>query len=512
MTLDKDSIIWAIDFIRNHSDSDLFPKMLEIDVMSDKRDEFAQLIEGKDLTQFLPGACRRFIVPKDELSYRQATQLDPQDAIILSAAIYKFGQGIENRRPKDDIVFSYRFRPDNVAGLYANKSAWNNFWQEAYRKSFRSGAVLYCDIADFYNQIYHHVVENQLAQSGFPNQATKWILKLLESTTAGVSRGVPVGPHGIHLIAEATMIPIDNSLTTHDLNFIRYVDDIMVFCESESSAKVALASVASTLDQQQRLMLQRHKTKIYTPAEFQRICVSMIEDRPISENEDKVLKVINKYSGGDPYRTVSYDNILEEDWKSISDEMIVSIISEYINRSDVDYIRLRWFYRRLTQIGHPGAIEVSLDQIHRLGPCFANICAYFASVQSIEAEKWKYLGGKFLELLDSDEVRHNEYFRLSILSLFTKNTHINHFAQLVKRYPSSEPFARREILLAAKLNSATDWLREHKEQYQNMDPWTQMAFIFGISELPRDDKRYFINKLTFDRPFTKVLAKWSKDA
>jgi retron-type reverse transcriptase len=512
MTLKKDSIDWAIDFVKSHSDSDLFPKTLEIDVIADRRDEFVQLIEGKDLATFVPGACRRFIVPKDELSYRQATQLDPQDSIILSAVIHQFGQGIEDRRISDSTVFSYRFKPDAVAGLYANKSAWNDFWTDAYKKGQKCGAILYCDIADFYNQIYHHVVENQLAESGFPNQATKWIVKLLESTTAGVSRGVPVGPHGIHLIAEATMIPIDNSLSTHGLNFIRFADDILVFCDSDNSAKTALASIASTLDQQQRLMLQRHKTKIYAPVDFAKLCISMIEDRPISENEDKILKVIKKYSGGDPYRTVSYENISEEDWKSVTEDMIASIIREYIGQADIDYIRLRWFYRRLTQIGHPGAIEVSLDEMQKLGPCFANICQYFASVQSIPPDRWKYLGERLLTLLDTEEVRHNEYFRLSILSLFTRNIHINHFGQLIKRYPTSEPFARREILLAAKLNTAIDWLREHKENYQNMDPWAQMAFIFGLSRFPRDEKKYFINRWTFERPFSKVLAKWSKDA
>ena len=271
MTLHKDSILWAIDFIRKHSDSDLFPKILEIDALADKSHEFAELLEGKDLAIFTPGACRRFIVPKDELSYRQATQLDPQDAIILSAVIYQFGQGIEDRRLSNKVVYSYRFNPDAVEGLYSSKSAWNDFWTEAHEKTIpilfplqkdKIGAVLYCDVADFYNQIYHHVVENQLTMSGFPNQATKWVIKLLESTTAGVSRGVPVGPHGIHLIAEATMIPIDNTLTTLGLDFIRYADDIIVFCDSDSSAKTALASIASTLDQQQRLMLQRYKTKM----------------------------------------------------------------------------------------------------------------------------------------------------------------------------------------------------------------------------------------------------------
>lgn len=237
----------------------------------------------------------------------------------------------------------------------------------------------------------------------------------------------------------------------------------------------------------------------------------MIEDRPISVDEDKILKVIRKYSGGDPYRTISYNEISEEDWGAIAEEVVTGIIHEYINKSDVDYVRLRWFYRRLTQIGNPGAIEVSLNEINRLGPCFANICTYFASVQSIDPKQWKSLGGRLLDLLGTEEVRNNEYFRLSILSLFTKNQHINHFSKLVARYPASEPFVRREILLAAKQNAAFDWLREHKENYQNMDPWQKMAFLFGVSGLPKDEKKFFINKCKFIQPFDVVLAKWAKD-
>ena len=80
--------------------------------------------------------------------------------------------------------------------------------------------VLYCDISDFYNQIHHHIIENQLSESGFPNQAAKYVVKLLESTTAGVSRGVTIGPHAVQLVAEATLIPIDNSMDFSGLNFL----------------------------------------------------------------------------------------------------------------------------------------------------------------------------------------------------------------------------------------------------------------------------------------------------
>lgn len=509
--LNGDALSWAVDFVQNHSDGDLFPKIIEINAISSIKDKFVALIEGKDLSQFPPGACRRFIVPKDEISYRQATQLDPQDSIILTSIVYQYGIGIEQRRLNNNIVFSYRFSPDINHGLYSTTNAWNDFWNKAYRESFNFKNVLYCDIADFYNQIYHHIVENQLIESGFSNQVTKWIVNLLESTTVGVSRGVPIGPHPIHLLAEATMIPIDNSITSQGFRFLRYADDILIFCDSEQAGKAALAKMALILDKQQRLMLQRHKTKIYNSEEFKILCAAMIEDRPISREEDEILKLIKKYSGGNPYRTISYNEISIEDWDHITEDIITKIIYEYINQKEVDYIRLRWLYRRLAQIGHPGAIEVSLDELPKLSPCFANICTYLASVQSIDGDRWKYIGERLLELLDSDEVLNNEYFRLSLLSLFTKNKDINHFSVLINKYPSSESFVRREILLAANQNSAYDWLREQKESYQNMDSWQKMAFVYGISGLPKDEKKYFINRISFYRPFDIILSKWAKN-
>jgi retron-type reverse transcriptase len=510
MTLNRDSIKWAIDFVSDHSDGDLFPKIIEISAICAKSDEFIKEIENKPLTDFPPKPCRRFIVPKDEISYRQATQLHPQDSLLLSALVYQFGQGIEDRRLGKDKIFSYRFLPTLSDGLYSNKYAWNEFWKKAYQLSHSSQTVLYLDIADFYNQIYHHTVENQLIASGFPNQAIKWLISLLESTTAGVSRGVPIGPHPIHLIAEATLIPIDNSLETSGFNFIRYADDILVFCGSEKEARSTLGIVASTLDRQQRLMLQRHKTKIYTPDDFRNLCREMIEDRPIDKEEAKLLGIINKYTGGDPYQSISYNSISHDDWAQFSNEIVSKIVTEYLGQNNVDYIRLRWFYRRLAQVGHPGAIDVSLERLDSLGPCLANICFYISSIQNIDKEQWKDIGGKLLLLLETEEVKQNEFFRLSILSLFSRNEFINHFSHLSKIFNMSDSFARREMLLSAFQNKAIDWLREHKEAFSNMDPWQKIAFLYCASLFPQDEKKYFINQFGYFGPFEQVLSKWAK--
>lgn len=509
--LNEDSIRWALEFLVSQGDGDLFPKLPEVQAVRDQSDYFVTLVSEKGHADLPPGPCRRFLVPKDDYSYRQATQLDPQDSILSCALIYTYGAQIENRRLAEDVVYSYRFKPTIEDGFYSKKDSWNQFWTKAHAKSLSAGCVLYCDIADFYNQIYHHTIENQLIASNLPNQAIKWFIALFESTTAGVSRGIPIGPHSAHLIAEATLIPIDNALVTHGFDFIRYADDILIFCNDEQHARTALAQVAATLDQQQRLMLQRHKTKIYSCEEFRGICGDMIQDRPISEDESHLLGIIKKYSGGNPYKLVTFNAISPEDWAEFTEDNIQSVIVDYLKQEPVDYIRLRWFYRRLAQVGHPGAIQVSLDNMHRLGPCLANICAYFSSVQAIENDRWLALGERLLQLLDLPDVAQQPFFQLSILSIFSRAPKVNHFVKLSPQFVNGNAFKKREIILAAKSNGAADWLREHKEGFQNMDPWQKMAFIYASAGLPKDEKKYFLNRHELHRPFEKALARWAKN-
>lgn len=144
------------------------------------------------------------------------------------------------------------------------------------------------------------------------------------------------------------------------------------------------------------------------------------------------------------------------------------------------------------------------------GHCLANICTYISSIQSITPEQWVGVGEKLIRLLAVEEIENNEFFRLSILSLFTRNKHMNHFSVLASRFQASDPYARREILLAARVNEAFDWLREHKELYGQMDPWQQMAFIYCTSGFPKDERKYFLSRWSYEGPCDETLAKWSK--
>jgi len=236
----------------------------------------------------------------------------------------------------------------------------------------------------------------------------------------------------------------------------------------------------------------------------------MVQDRPISDEEDRLLKIIKRYSGGNPYKVITYNSVNASDWVQFSQAVLERVITDYLGQKPIDFIRLRWFYRRLAQIGHPGAIDISLRNIETLGPCLANICTYLASVQFIDRQDWLRLGERLLDLLSLPEIVQQPYFRLSVLSLFSKTPHMNHFSRLAERYSSADAFAKREVLLSAKVNGASDWLREYKESFQHMDPWQKSAFVYAASELPRDEKKFFLNRQPFFRPFDQALAKWSK--
>lgn len=250
MKLSEESLSWAIDHLNKFGDTDLFPKPLEFNIIGDNKGDVLSKLKDVDLSSYTFGSARRFVVPKDTISYRTATQLDPIDSIFLTAIIHEYGQKIEDNRVKttEDKVFSYRFNPQDDYSLYNPDISWINFWENCKTKSEEYQYAVYLDIADFYNQIYHHTIENQLIEAGFPNQVTKWLVGLFESVTAKVSRGIPVGSHSTHLIAELVMIEIDNSMILKGFDFCRYVDDIVLFCKTEEEATIIIYKMADLLD------------------------------------------------------------------------------------------------------------------------------------------------------------------------------------------------------------------------------------------------------------------------
>ncbi|MHA1311480.1 MAG: RNA-directed DNA polymerase [Candidatus Helarchaeota archaeon] len=231
MKLNPESIEWAIEHLFLESDTDVFPKPLELDIIYKIKNDVIEKLEQIDIGAYNWNPARRFIIPKTDISFRIITQLDPIDNIIFSGIIYEYGNLIEKKRiPKNkNKVFSYRFSPQKDGKLYDITNSWKNFWDSCLGQSKKHKFVMYCDIADFYNQVYHHSIENMLDSCGFQTEIKNAIMRLIKSITQNISRGIPIGPHSFHLIAEMVLIPIDESLELRQIEFCRYMDDYVFF-------------------------------------------------------------------------------------------------------------------------------------------------------------------------------------------------------------------------------------------------------------------------------------------
>lgn len=516
MKLQEDSIRWAITHILKESDNDLFPRPFELNVIKDAKEEIINTIKEIDIGSYRWNSARRFLVPKDATAFRNATQLDIFDSIIFASIIREFGHLIEQVRiPEiDNIVFSYRFHPQIDGTLYSNKKAWENFYTKSKNLAPSYSHIVICDISDFYNQINLHTIENQLINCGLPNQINKSIKELIISITQRSSKGIPIGPHGSHLLAEMSLIPFDDNLKLQNIEFKRYVDDIIVFCESEKDARIKLNKVAEILDKEQRLILQKQKTKIITSHNFIEICKQNLLEQPINPIEADILEVINDYTSGDAYSKIQLSELSNEDLKSLSKENIEELFDSYLQNDSPNYERIRWLYRRLAQIGIPTAIEYSIKNFYELIPALNDVCLYINSCATNYTSNWSSLGEKIILLLDDEMIESNEFYKISLLNLFIYNQGLNNIDKLIKIFNNASGNLKRKIILSAINYNSSGWLRTLKESYNTFDNWTKRAYLIALHKLPKEEREFFfkgaITSLSDSNYFEKIIMKWSK--
>jgi hypothetical protein len=514
MKLSEQSVRWALAHLGKFSDTDLFPRLYELEALQELSVDAISAIANIDLGSHRYGPPRRFVVPKSHLSYRVATQLDPIDSIILAAIVYEYGSFIEARRipVQEERVFSYRFGPLPDGSLYSISPGWTDFWEACAEKGKKYQHAVYVDIADCYNQIYHHNLENRLIDCGLPNQSTKWIMGLLESLTAKVSRGIPVGPHSTHLLAECALLSLDNTIIANGIEFCRYVDDIVLFCNTPQEASVIVYKIADILDKQQRMILQQQKTRIFSRDGFQSYCDNMVIDQPISQAEESIIEIIGMHAES-PYVSVDIKQLTDDELAVFDSSIVNSILQGYLSSEESNFPRLRWFLRRLAQVGVPSGVDFCVQHIaSHLLPAIGDVCRYLVSSASNYQGDWRRLGGWILDNLEHPVLASNDYFQLSLLSLFGRNSSLNHLERLVRMYDRASPTVRREIVLAAYQAGASDWIRQLKESISGLDPWSKRAVLMAGSLLPPDERRFFLEAGRDAELLNMLLAKWARNS
>jgi hypothetical protein len=512
--LSPTSTRWAIKHLQKEGDTDLFPRPFEIDVISKFKDDLNKQLQNIDISNYSWIGGRRVIVPKDSFSFRTATQLDPMDTLVLTALIRQYGSKLEKRRISidEEIVFSYRFNPTPAGRMYDTKVSWFEFWDKSIERAHVSnGWVVIADVSSYYNQISHHTIENQLQAAGVPSYAITSIKNCLGNLTQQVSRGIPVGPHAVHLIAESAFDPIDRSILTRGYSFCRYVDDIHIFCKTEAEARIALYDLADILDSHQRLILQRHKTQILPVEQFIEYAYRILSETPLTPLEEDIIKVVDRYSDGNRYRRIQIAELTEEDRDTFSQSNLEGVLNSYLAQDEPNFVRVRWLFRRLAQVGAPGAVPLVLNNFEQFSPALADVASYLISTSSNFLDNWPEIGDGILRALRLPVIQHSDYLKVTLLNLYAQIPALDHIDKIIQMYDASTEMAQRKIVRAATALDAGYWLREQKSKFTNVGPWLKRALIAGASTFTKDEREFWLKSIEKKgTELEKLVARWAR--
>jgi len=513
MKLPKKSYQWAMKHLFIQKDSDLFPPPFEIDVIKYNLNDILPILAEMDLHLFDWNVGRRFVVPKGELDFRIGTQLDTLDSLVFTALIYKYGKKIENRRIdfENKKIYSYRFEATDDGRLYGIGTYWEDFWRDSIELASKPeiGAVAVSDIADYYNQIFHHTLENELKAAGIPQPIQKAIKNFVQKQTHKVSRGIAVGPHSTHLLAELALNPIDRSLLAKGYDFKRYVDDFHIFVEDRNQAEIAILDLADTLDKQQRLHIQNRKTHIFDANQFIDYAREKLEEQPVSKAEAEILTMINSYTGGDPYTPIMITELKDDEIALLDEFCLGEILEAYLSEEPIEYSRLRNFVRRITQVRTPNALPFIVNNLSKFYPIIGAVARYIVATCTEYKGDICELGEAICEALDNPFVQHSEYLSMVLINLFAQSPGLDHINEITKRYNAYSPVVRREIVQAAVLANQVDWIRERKDEIDSSDRWLKRVIVIGLSVLPESESNAWLRSIKAGLSgLEKFTVKW----
>ncbi len=490
----------AIENIAKEGLTDIFPRPYELDCL--KNDEFKRKIH-RDLVKRLKAnsfealkisPIQHVLYPKKTaFDFRRSALMLPMDTILYLALVLRLADVIEQYRipKKKKRVFSYRFSMRAKNGdIFLPSWNYTAFRNHIHRKKKHRNVqfVVECDIANFYDRLNLHRLEQILLSLPVKKNEVKIINSLLLFWSNRDSYGLPVGSNASRILAETALIPIDNFLTSHNINYCRFVDDFRLFAPDITTAHIWLTKLIERLSLE-GLFINPRKTKI--------------EEVKISEKEEKEVSVFTppKPKRSKPAKIIAgYTGLIPTKFREASQkekERLIHLGNENFTEllTNPDIIEPKQFTDFLKFSIYSEKYD-NLNKIPELLPKFPQLTLYTVDflvkkTDSLPEETITRLQEFFSEwLLSHPDIP--EYIAIAIVKLLGSEDFVNKEALLIffrnlKR--NSGAYIGRATLDALQNVVNREDVIEIRPYFQRADMWEKRAIIKMVDEHLEDEEK-----------------------
>ena len=120
LTLQENSLDWALRHALKYGDTDVFPLPFEYEAVNFDWDNVRRYLAAQNVLNWATRPCRSLLSPKAKYAFRTVTQLDPLDFLLFAATVKEIADDLEGRRiPRtENRVFSYRIQLNTDGQLF----------------------------------------------------------------------------------------------------------------------------------------------------------------------------------------------------------------------------------------------------------------------------------------------------------------------------------------------------------------------------------------------------------